>query len=1619
MPAQFVHLHLHTQYSLLDGATQIDPLITQVRTFGMPAVAITDHGNMFGAVEFYQKAKAAGIKPIIGCEAYLAPGSRRNREGHLAHNDYYHLILLASSRTGYQNLIKLVSKAYLEGFYYKPRVDKELLQQHHDGLIALSGCLSGEVPYLIGQKDMEGAIRAAGEYREIFGKDQYYLEVQANGLEQQSVANRGLVEIHKKLGIPLAGTNDCHYLKKEDARPHDVMLCLQTGKTLNDPNRLRFDTDQLYVKSTDEMVAEFAEVPEAVRNTCRIAEHCDLKLAFNTSYLPQYRVPDGYTRESYLEKLATQGLADRLRERPGAMPAATYEARLREELTVIITMGYAGYFLIVWDIINFARSRGIPVGPGRGSAAGSLVAYALRITDIDPLAYQLLFERFLNAERVTMPDIDMDFCMDRRGEVINYVIDKYGEDHVCQIITFGTLGAKAAIRDVGRVMEIPYAEVDRVAKLVPPQLNITLEEALAQEPRLREVTDTDPKIGELMTVARALEGLARHASTHAAGLVISQEPLTDHVPLYKGANDEIVTQYPMGDVEKIGLVKFDLLGLKTLTMINHAVGLINGRPAPGAATGERPQRLDIVRLPLDDPATYTLLASGRTTGIFQLESPGMRNLLLKIKPECFEDLIAILALYRPGPLESGMVDDFIKRKRDPSQIAYDPPALEPILKETYGVIVYQEQVMAVANRLAGFSLGQADLLRRAMGKKKPEDMDKQKALFVQGAKKNHLSEKKAEKLFDLMAYFAGYGFNKCVIGDTALLDAMTGEWTTVRALFDAPHPFTIHALGSDQKLHPRAVVDLVSNGRKPVFEMRTMLGKRVTTTGNHPFLTLNGWRNLEDLRPGDRIAVPRRLTVKKGDAWPRHELIVLAGLLSEGNTCHPTCLYFYGNDTVLVEDFARAGTCFADTVARTTTRANGCLEVCLSTGRDTRFKKGMRPWNARKMETRDASIADPDASVSAERPLSGVFRWAEHLGILGRRATDKRVPASLFRVQDADLEIFLGRLWAGDGFIANETLAVPFYATSSAQLAHDVQTLLLRLGVVSRIHRKQFKYRGGLRPGYTVHLLGEHSIETFADRILPHCLGREQQASQLTQHLGSTARGLTSKDTVPPEVRRWVDEERRRRGLTWKELEAQSGVCMKEFLGKGSRVKRGFHRSTLARLGAFFSCQRLEDIATSDIFWDRIVAIDARREQETYDLTVEEDANFVADGVIVHNSHSAAYALVTYQTAYLKAHFPTEFLAALLTSEMGNADKMVGYFTECRDLGIRVLPPDANESQKDFTVVEDGIRFGLAAIKNVGEGAVESIIATRNETGRFRSFLDFCQRIDLRKVNKRVLEGLIKVGAFDSTGARRAPLAAVLDQTLEGAAAVHRERECGQTSIFGETGGEGPVAADLAGPALPDLPEWDQDQMLKYERELTGFYISSHPLARYAGAIQKFATSSSEGLAEVADGREVKLCGIINGIRPMMTKKGDRMAYFQLEDMHGLVEVIAFPDLYKASGALIMPESVIRVTGMVERAEKGTRLKGTRIESLMELQARAVARVNIRFEDSPMTSTRLAELREVLRRYPGPTSIYFTFRLASNLEADTAPLRDLTVLPNETFVAEVEEMLGKGAVALL
>jgi DNA polymerase-3 subunit alpha len=1170
--SQFVHLHLHTQYSLLDGCTRLGPLVEQAKRFGMPAVAMTDHGNLFGAIEFYQAAQKAGVKPIIGCEAYLAPKSRFDKNVHGVHEDdygqersanpYYHLILLAENETGYKNLMKLVSIAHLEGFYHKPRIDKEVLQQHSAGLIGLSGCLRGEIPYLLNRGLEKEAVEAAHTYQDIFGKDRFFIEIQDNGMELQKAANRQLVQLASREGIPPVATNDCHYLHQGDAHAHDIMLCLQTGKTVNMPNRMRFETQQLYFKSPDEMIRGLGEVPEAITNTLRIAERVDLRLKLGEVHLPHYAPPSGITREAYLESLARQGLSRRMERMPGAVSPSLYEERLSMELRVINAMGYAGYFLIVWDIINYARSSQIPVGPGRGSAAGSLVAYALAITDIDPIAYGLIFERFLNPERITLPDIDMDFCMDRRDEVIRYVTQKFGRDHVGQIITFGTMAAKAAVRDVGRVLEIPYAEVDRLAKLIPNTLNITLDEALAQEPRLGQAAQADPKVADLMMLAKQLEGLARHASTHAAGVVISADPLTEHVPLYRGSKGEIITQYAMGDIERIGLVKFDFLGLRTLTVIDHAVRLVNAAA------------LDLPTLPLDDAKTYTFLGSGETDGIFQLESAGMQDLLVKMQPTAFEDLIAILALYRPGPIGSGMVDDFIKRKRGQTKIRYELPQLEEILSETYGVIVYQEQVMKIASVLAGFSLGEADLLRRAMGKKKPEEMAAQKALFIQRAGDKQIPVHKAEKIFDLMEYFAGYGFNK---------------------------------------------------------------------------------------------------------------------------------------------------------------------------------------------------------------------------------------------------------------------------------------------------------------------------------------------------------------------------------------------------------------------------------------------------------------------------SHSAAYALITYQTAYLKYHHPTAFMAALLSSEMGNSDKVVKYIGTCRKMNIRMLPPDVNESARDFTVTPDGIRFGLAAIKNVGGAAIDAILTARDTGGPFVSLFDFCARIDLRRANKRVLESLIHCGAFDSTGAKRAVLMEVLEPAV--AFGGRKKEEKGamlQMSIFGDS------LSEIA-PPLPDLPEWEDDRIAALEKETVGFFVTRHPLTRYSAVMKLQGATPTEALAAAEDNQSVKVCGLIVQEKVTTTRKGDKMAYLRLEDLTGSVEVIVFPDLF-ASAALLLRQGVpLMIAGTLDRGEAGVKLKATEVIPLRVPEglepgpadgspgdsstlrapilrgAPAVpeAVVITLFAEAWMSSD-LQALKRELEKYPGDDPLQIRIHVAGGAETRIAADTALRVDGSEPMRRAILARFGRG-----
>ncbi|MDI3280652.1 MAG: DNA polymerase III subunit alpha, partial [Bacillota bacterium] len=753
----FVHLHVHTQYSLLDGFCRLPELVEAVAQDGMPAVAMTDHGVLYGAVEFTRLADEAGVKPIIGCEVYVAPRSRLERMGR-PDEVAGHLVLLAQNEEGYKNLLRLVTAAFLEGFYYKPRIDKELLAEHSRGLIGLTACLAGEIPALLLKGRWDEALHLAGFYREVLGKENFYLELQRNGAPGQEEVNRGLWELARRLDSPLVATNDVHYLRRQDAAAHDCLLCIQTGKSIDDPGRLSFPSDLYYLTSSEEMARLFADLPEAYDNALEIAERCSFHLKLGGLQLPAYRVPPGQTPAEYLKCLCEEGLARRY-------PAGASEEvrrRLEYELEVIAKMGYEGYFLIVADFVRFAKERGIPVGPGRGSAAGSLVSYLLGITEVDPLRYGLLFERFLNPERVTMPDVDIDFCYERRGEVIDYVTRTYGEDRVAQIVTFGTLQARAAIRDVGRVLRRPLAEVDRLAKMVPPDPGMTIDRALVLNPELKKLYDADPSVRQLMDLARSIEGMPRHASTHAAGVVIGATPLVESVPLQKLGDGGVTTQFDMDSLTEVGVLKMDFLGLRTLTVLDRACAAIAQK------LGRRPNPADF---PLDDPEVYRLLTEGYTVGVFQLESRMFQGILAEVQPSSFEELVAILALGRPGPL--ALIPEYARRKRGEVPITYLHPVLEPILRETYGIMIYQEQVMQIAREMAGYTLGQADLLRRAMGKKKPEIMEAEEQSFVQGAVARGISAETARAVFRQMAEFANYGFNKSHATAYALISYQT------------------------------------------------------------------------------------------------------------------------------------------------------------------------------------------------------------------------------------------------------------------------------------------------------------------------------------------------------------------------------------------------------------------------------------------------------------------------------------------------------------------------------------------------------------------------------------------------------------------------------------------------------------------------------------------------------------------------------------------------------------------------------------------------------------------------------------------------------------------------------
>jgi DNA polymerase III subunit alpha len=1147
--SDFVHLHLHTEYSLLDGACKIPDVMDKVHATKMPAVAMTDHGNMFGAIEFYQAAVAKGIKPIIGCEAYIAPGSRLEKKASSARDAAFHLILLAKDDAGYRNLLKLVTDAHLKGFYYKPRIDKEILAQHSKGLIGLTSCLKGEVPNKIADGQLAQARAALDDYRQIFDKGDFYLELQDHGIETQKSVNQTLLQWSKELKLPVVATNDVHYAEQAHWEAHDCLICLQTQSLVADEKRMRYGSDQFYLKTPEEMHERFAEVPEALSNTLVVAEKCNLRLEFGKLRFPIYPPPAGSTREGYLRQLCVQGLKDRYDfefDKAQGDQEKLIVQRLETELGVIQKQGFVSYFLIVWDFVHFAKSHSIPVGPGRGSAAGSLVAYLLKITDIDPLKYNLFFERFLNPERVSPPDIDMDFCYNRRPEVIEYVRRKYGDDHVAQIITFGTLGAKMVVRDVGRVLGMSYSDCDRIAKMIPFDPKMTLQKALEISPELKAAYDGEPDVHRVFDLSFTLEGLSRNCSTHAAGVVIGAEPLTNIVPLTTGTNPgDIVTQYSMNPLGELGVLKMDFLGLKTLTVIQDALDLVF------ETTGKR---VDISKIPHDDTATYDLLKKANTIGLFQLESGGMRDLCRRIGVDSIEVINALIALYRPGPMQ--FIDDYIARKHGKVAITYDHPLLEPVLKETYGIFVYQEQVMQAANVLAGYTLGGADMLRRAMGKKKPEEMEKQRGIFVKGcAEKNKIPKAKAESIFDTLAKFAGYGFNK---------------------------------------------------------------------------------------------------------------------------------------------------------------------------------------------------------------------------------------------------------------------------------------------------------------------------------------------------------------------------------------------------------------------------------------------------------------------------SHSAAYAVVAYQTAWLKANYPVEFLAASLSNELANTDKIQLFINECKHMGIAVLPPDVNGSGVRFTVDQGKIRFGLAAIKGVGEVAVQSIIETRKKAGAFQSFADFCDRIDSRVVNRKVIECLVKCGAFDSLGEPRAQVFAAIEYEINRAASIQRDRERGQAALFDVE----PVHARKQATGKVPVAEWSQSEMLGYEKELLGFYVSGHPLSKYAEILRRYELASTAQLAQLQEGQATRLGGIVSKMQTKLTKTNKPMAILVVEDLDGAAEVVVFPEAYAKCGQNLKPDEAIFICGSVTLREDKPKLYADNILPLSEVPKRFTKAVHLRVPTTAINNATLEQVREILQAHRGPVPVLFCFIYPDGRLVYIETHEHFSVTPSEELVQQLEKLLGEEVVWL-
>jgi DNA polymerase-3 subunit alpha len=1539
MADEFVHIHTHSEYSLLDGLGRVKDLVKEAKRLGQKALAITDHGAMHGAVEFFRACKGADIKPIIGVETYQTIWGRA-KEGRDPQFDKenYHQLLIAQNMTGYRNLLKLVSDSNVHGFYYKPRIDHALLEGHAEGLICTTGCLGAEVPQLIMQGREKEAYERLGWYVDLFGKDRFFIELQEHSIDELKEVNKILVPWADKFGLQLLVTNDVHYVREQDSTPHEVLLCVQTGTRMQDEKRMRLSDQSYFLKSRAQMEATFRPLidlpPSAFDNSLRIAEMCNVDLEDPTYHLPDLPIPEGFTYATYLRHLTEQGL-ERLYGERAKNPEV--QERKERELRIIGEMGFDVYFLIVADLCDFARSRGIWWNV-RGSGAGSLVAYCIGITGLDPLKNNLIFERFLNPGRVSMPDFDLDYPDDQREEMIRYTVEKYGSDQVAQIVTFGRMKARAAIRDVGRAKDVPLNQVDRLAKLIPaiPGKPVTIREVLTEghefyDQELMELYAKEEWVRDLLDTSMQLEGVARHSGIHAAAVIVADRKLDHYTPLMRGSKSTVtqtVTQYEFPILESIGLLKVDFLGLSTLTVLREACRLIKEQHGVE-------WRLDTI--PFEGEAAveaFKLLSSGEVSGVFQVESQGMRRVLTEMRPSMFEHIIATISLYRPGPLE--YIPNFIRRMHGNEEIEYKHPSLESILGETYGI---------------------------------------------------------------------------CVSGDAMIIEARSGQRYRLDEIGKLDE---FYVQGVDDNWQPAVgrVTHWIDSGIKPVFRLTLRNGASLKVTEDHRLLTEEGWRPLNELRAGDYVATPPYLFGPQQTPHPidRRKLRVLAYLLADGSLASMAAVDFVSKDENLLAEYQRCLFVFGDIRPSFTAQIRGVTRISAA-------KSGG-----------DAHYHEPNALLRWLRELGLKHPAGQRPG--GLRSHEKYVPDFVFELGKEDIAFFLASLWECDGYIDNRLC---HYKTISPRLAEDVQTLLLRLGIHSVTYQADYvigAQKEKSRTGYQVTI---YDTAKFAALLQPHMVSvkREKRCTRQSsttiarapflaeveqvrtlsyrglmkaygidrQHFyprGRNRQRIYSHVITPLTTALALPETSKKLHVAWEEITTIEYVgpehvydltveSLHSFVADNIVVHNCVYQEQIIQIlsglagytpgEADLVRRAISKKKASDIEYHKKIFVEGCFKNgipKDAATAIYEDIEFFARYGF-NKSHAADYAVITVQTAYLKAHYPVEYMAALLLVERDKTEKVINFINECRRMGIQVLPPDVNYSGMDFesqavpadsaqkaltkdpSIAYDfpvapgaAIRFGMAAVKNVGEGPVSVILEERKQGGPFRTLEDFCDRVDLRHVNKRSLECLIKVGALDRFG-HRSQLLHVLDQMVARSAAAHSAKDSGQISMFDLLGDDG--APQEVPILLPKIEEVKSRERLQWEKELLGVFASSHPLQQLKIDLMEIVTCSCAELNETHDDKVVTIGGMIADIRTTITKKGDKMAFLRIEDMLGQCEVVLFPRTYEQYKDQLEPDRVILVVGKAQARNGRTSVLAEEIKTSLEIAREVVSNEDTRYQE--------------------------------------------------------------------